>query len=262
MIAEAVLAGRRGEYDCPVTVALYGTSDPAGRETLKERMAGDRLPLDSLKRREREEKKRRAEELKKVAKKGSRVKAEFASDPSQATGESAQTLDDIMVECQRFNPRHMGEIVEKFGSDENALSKMPMANNPPRIATVLLPYQRQGLTWLLDRENPQLPTKGSQDIVQLWKRSREDTNMFTNVATNFSVKNSEPKLASGGILADDMGLGKTLEIISLIVADLETNKLETAQEGNATLIIAPLSVMSNWSGQVSRHTVRTNVQSH
>lgn len=42
-----------------------------------------------------------------------------------------------------------------------------------------------------------------------------------------------------------MGLGKTLEMIALMVA--ETNH----EHGNkTTLIVAPLGVMSNWSGQV------------
>lgn len=52
---------------------------------------------------------------------------------------------------------------------------------------------------------------------------------------------------SGGLLADDMGLGKTIQIISLIAAD--------PKPGNSpTLILAPLSVMSNWSGQIEMHT--------
>lgn len=44
-----------------------------------------------------------------------------------------------------------------------------------------------------------------------------------------------------------MGLGKTLEMIALIVSDLasSTNK-------KTTLIVAPLGIMSNWSGQVRR----------
>lgn len=50
---------------------------------------------------------------------------------------------------------------------------------------------------------------------------------------------------SGGILADDMGLGKTLEMISLIL---------TGGPGS-TLIVAPVSVMSNWEQQIKRHVL-------
>ncbi len=70
--------------------------------------------------------------------------------------------------------------------------------------------------------------------------------LYTNIATNFSTAKA-PSLASGGILADDMGLGKTLQVISVIV------------EGGpgTTLILAPVSVMSNWTQQIERH-VRSN----
>lgn len=41
-----------------------------------------------------------------------------------------------------------------------------------------------------------------------------------------------------------MGLGKTLEMIALIVSDLTFSK-----DKKTTLIVAPLGIMSNWSGQ-------------
>jgi len=68
----------------------------------------------------------------------------------------------------------------------------------------------------------------------------------------FSHVNSIPDLASGGILADDMGLGKTIQVISLIAADKITDQSRSGVSG-ATLILAPLSVMSNWSSQMERH---------
>jgi SNF2 family DNA or RNA helicase len=61
------------------------------------------------------------------------------------------------------------------------------------------------------------------------------------IAANYTTADA-PTLARGGILADDMGLGKTLQLISLIL------------EGTpgTTLIMAPVSVMSNWSQQMER----------
>lgn len=41
-----------------------------------------------------------------------------------------------------------------------------------------------------------------------------------------------------------MGLGKTLEMIALIVSDMNSSA-----EKKTTLIVAPLGIMSNWSGQ-------------
>lgn len=250
LMVEGMLSGNKGTYDCPLAVSLYGTSNPADMEALKNRMKASGLPIDVLLRKERDAQKRRAAELKKVAK---MAKAPtFAGSSSQSTGDTSRSLEDIILESESFNPREMGQVVEKFGAGEEALSQMPMAERPERLATSLLPYQLQGLAWLLEKESPQAPA-GPTDVVQLWKRSPTDSRAFTNIATNFSIKNTALRLASGGILADDMGLGKTLEVIALIVADLAVSKAAAPKPGNqssATLIIAPLSVMSNWSGQV------------
>lgn len=54
----------------------------------------------------------------------------------------------------------------------------------------------------------------------------------------------------GGILADDMGLGKTLQVISLLLSEKE----ETLQpEGSRRcLIVAPASLIYNWSREIQR----------
>lgn len=49
-----------------------------------------------------------------------------------------------------------------------------------------------------------------------------------------------------------MGLGKTLEMIALMVADNRNFG------NNTTLIVAPLGVMSNWTGQVCVVALSTN----
>jgi SWI/SNF-related matrix-associated actin-dependent regulator of chromatin subfamily A3 len=98
---------------------------------------------------------------------------------------------------------------------------------------------------LTAKENPSFPAVGSSDSVQLWKRDARGR--YVNLASSIAVQNA-PSLASGGILADDMGLGKTLQIISLIL---------TGGPGS-TLIIAPVSVMSNWEQQIKRHVLPEN----
>ena len=52
----------------PLHIALFGSSEPERRAELRDRMQKDRLNLDAFKKREKEEKARRAAELKKVAK--------------------------------------------------------------------------------------------------------------------------------------------------------------------------------------------------
>jgi SWI/SNF-related matrix-associated actin-dependent regulator of chromatin subfamily A3 len=153
------------------------------------------------------------------------------------------SLDELVQGSERFTPRDAQELIEQWGSPEDKLADMPMAEQPRDLQAQLLPYQRQGLAWMLSMETPQLPSPGSKDVIQLWKCSSiRGADLYTNIATNFSTS-SKPSLASGGILADDMGLGKTLQVISLII-----------QGGSGTtLIIAPVSVMSNWSQQMTRH---------
>lgn len=259
---EGSLSGRVGTYDCPIALKLFGSSEPVERANLRNQMKADRLPSSVIDQKEKEAKKRTAEELKKIAaaKKGKGGKTggggqqwghssqtDYMGTSSQGNGESSQSIEDLIDGSERFNPREVGSVVEKFGAGEDALAAMPMADCPNKLATQLLPYQRQALAWLLEKENPQLPSAGSDDAVQLWKCSQYGQ-IYTNVATSFSLKNQKPTLASGGILSDDMGMGKTLEMIALMVMDSKV-----LSKSKTTLIIAPVGVMSNWSGQIAHH---------
>ena len=51
----------------------------------------------------------------------------------------------------------------------------------------------------------------------------------------------------GGILADDMGLGKTLQTLALVV-----RARETEPDGPPFLVVAPTSVVSNWTVEAAR----------
>lgn len=159
-------------------------------------------------------------------------------------------LQDLVNESQRIAARDLGNVVEKFGISEADLEKMPKGAQPQGLSIELLPYQLQGLHWLLQHENPMLPAN-ADEIVQFWKRSAVHVGWYINTATKFSQK-EPPHLASGGILADDMGLGKTVQMISLILADSEEVGQKISAE-SGTLIVAPLSVMSNWEQQMQSH---------
>jgi SWI/SNF-related matrix-associated actin-dependent regulator of chromatin subfamily A3 len=266
LVVEAQTTGPKDYFDCPLSLKFYGTTDIVARNSIKEEMKAARLPTDGLTQmdkaaREEEKRKKEQEKLLKKAKKSGVIIAnegnggmDFSS--SQWAGSSGASLgpnmEDIMRESERFNPRNVEEMVEKFGDSEENLKNMPMAEQPKSIKSQLLNHQRQALQWMLEKENPQLPPPGSTESVQLWKRTNNGAQMFTNIATNFSI-NTLPTLASGGILADDMGLGKTLQTISLILADKEIGLCQNIDVSSATLIVAPLSVMSNWTQQIEKH---------
>ncbi|KAI9051666.1 hypothetical protein LZ554_004708 [Drepanopeziza brunnea f. sp. 'monogermtubi'] len=209
IVLEGILAGEKGQWDCPIRLRVFGPADPAARKILEDNMKTRRVPIQKQ---------------------------------GIAAPKKPINISHFIENSERFKPRDVEQLVEAWGQGEDALSKMPMAEQPEDLVSTLLPYQRQGLAWMLEKENPVLPAPGSKDIVQLWKRHETRKNAFQNIATSFSTQEA-PVLARGGILADDMGLGKTLQIISVIC------------EGGpgTTLIIAPVSVMSNWVQQIERH---------
>ena len=265
---EGELTGEIQTFDVPLVIRLFGP-DPASEEgkTLQDRMKQEKLPLTTLKaaqqvEKQREKERKEAEKRRKEEEKrrraaaaggtgsGARIPAasQYGFANQSQAGPSAQpVMSNILEASERFNPREVGRSADECGAKEEVLKNMPLAEKPKSIKTDMLPYQLQGLRWLLDQENPQPPPSGAKNAVQLWKRNERHGAYFTNVATNFSAQ--QVQLASGGILADDMGLGKTLEMIALMVADNE----RAGRKTGTTLIVAPLSVMSNWSGQISQH---------
>ncbi|CDM29470.1 hypothetical protein DTO013E5_5196 [Penicillium roqueforti] len=263
LIIEGTLTGAIGDYTCPVDLKLFGTCEPTRRTNLKQRMQKDKLPVRQMNELEHEERKaeKAAEKQQKEAAKKARAMAlgkaakwqanqnpEYAnlSIPTGLGGEQSESLEELLNQSSTFNPRDIGQVVETFGQKESDLVNLPMVDTPAGLSTQLLPYQRQGLAWMIKQESPSLPARGSDDIVQLWKRKNND---FLNIATNYATA-TEPALASGGILADDMGLGKTIQIISLILSNA---KPLTAGSSKTTLIIAPVGVMSNWRNQIQDH---------
>ncbi|KAI4842603.1 SNF2 family DNA-dependent ATPase domain-containing protein [Aureobasidium sp. EXF-8845] len=256
LLMEGSLSGDIGQYDCPIKFDFFGPplSSPLSEE-VRERMMVDRLPTQDISRFERDQKKMQETVERKRA-----ANSQFTNSQQPGLGSSSreQTMQDIISGSEQFNPREVGRAAEQFGTSENDLAAMVKAKQPMRLSTTMLPYQLQALAWMLEKENPKVPAKGSKDFVQLWRRHERYPNAFTNIATNFSIKDKEPVLASGGILADDMDLGKTLEMISLLVSDLEDFTPSQQGESSATLIVAPLSVMSNWSDQIVRHTLASD----
>ncbi|KHN12164.1 Putative SWI/SNF-related matrix-associated actin-dependent regulator of chromatin subfamily A member 3-like 1, partial [Glycine soja] len=148
---------------------------------------------------------------------------------------------------------------------------------PPRtiIRTELLQHQKEGLAWLVHREN-------SDDLPPFWE---ENEGKFVNILTDYQSDN-RPDPLRGGIFADEMGLGKTLTLLSLIAFDkksqmgvskkwrtdrkvvtLEKRRMRESENEsessspekgfrtNATLVVCPPSVMSTWITQLEEHTV-------
>ncbi|KAB5572425.1 helicase-like protein [Coniochaeta sp. 2T2.1] len=240
---EAVLIGEKGFYDAPIRIHIYGTGDRAARLQLEERLKADKL-LKATQLKQTRTASDLQRQRREMGLKSGRGSAGFASN-GPAEPEPQVSLEQLAKASQAVQFRTGDDIAKTIAMDEDTLSKLPMAAQPEDLKATLLPYQLQGLAWLTSKENPKFPAPGSDDSVQLWKRDARGR--YVNLASNIAVQEA-PTLASGGILADDMGLGKTLQIISLIL---------TGGPGQ-TLIIAPVSVMSNWEQQIKRHVLPEN----
>ncbi|KAG6007531.1 hypothetical protein E4U21_005832 [Claviceps maximensis] len=234
LVIEASLSGYKGNFDCPIRLAFYGPSSQIDRARIEQKLKADKLI--------------KATELTRTRKEAEAHRTMLGLKAGRSTHgfgtigdhEPEVSLEDILKKSESVELRDGADAVRPFAMDEKYLSQMPSCEQPEALRATLLPYQLQGLAWLTSKENPALPKKELGNIVQLWKQ--DSRGYYWNAATEF-VSKSPPDLFSGGILADDMGLGKTLQIISLIL---------TGGAGT-TLIVAPVSVMSNWKQQIERH---------
>eukprot|EP00698_Gefionella_okellyi_P006269 TRINITY_DN15654_c0_g1_i1.p1 TRINITY_DN15654_c0_g1~~TRINITY_DN15654_c0_g1_i1.p1 ORF type:complete len:931 (-),score=182.33 TRINITY_DN15654_c0_g1_i1:60-2561(-) len=132
--------------------------------------------------------------------------------------------------------------------DEKTVLSLPQAPQPSSISTPLLPYQLQGLHWLLERENPSLDGHGADAC--FWEKRPQPNGsvVWYNSATNSAVKDP-PVLCKGGILSDDMGMGKSLQILSLVISA----RAQKPDERVPTLIVCPVSLVGHWEAQVRTH---------
>ncbi|KAI0940604.1 hypothetical protein AcW1_003757 [Taiwanofungus camphoratus] len=133
--------------------------------------------------------------------------------------------------------------------------QLPEHPSPPSVQSGdlrvnLLKHQSQALQWCVEHEYPVLPKKESDKPVQFWQlRKVGGKTYYFNIATK-TPQQAPPVLGRGALCADSMGLGKTLTMLALILA---TKADIPPDYSRSTLIVVPLSVLSNWEKQIQDH---------
>jgi len=150
------------------------------------------------------------------------------------------------------------------------------------VKTKLLPHQKQALWFMTEREKGkskvELHNRNEEEMEEpfsLWQENIRPSGevRWYNVITGHEVK-EDPGPTLGGILADVMGLGKTLNVLSLIAGSLGEAEIWARQKPDApkyeddpvpvmntkgTLLIAPLSTITNWEDQIKAHLKRKSL---
>ena len=158
------------------------------------------------------------------------------------------------------------DVMGMFDSLQES-ENLPELEAPKNVITPLLRHQKQGLYFMTERERLKILGDEEQDKLSLWRSDHRPNGqrVYVNVITG-KEERSKPLEIRGGILADMMGLGKTLSILSLIVGSMEDASkwgklmplvspegIKLKRNSKATLLVAPLSVVTNWTDQIEAH---------
>ncbi|CAE6483636.1 unnamed protein product [Rhizoctonia solani] len=177
-------------------------------------------------------------------------------------GEEAEEAE---LEGEELNKNQLGDIYEKAQRGDKQLAFMDPADT---FTLTLRPYQQQALHWMYNLERGETSARDSASLHPLWEEYvfpfEEDEGVIDLCADErsfyFNPYSGELSLnfvrtenhKKGGILADAFGKRKR--------GDASANQ---PVEPHATLLIAPISLLSQWQSELDRsskpETLRTIV---
>ena len=170
----------------------------------------------------------------------------------------------------RYEVRSAEEVTDSVTRMFNQLisADVEEMEPPDAVKTPMLPHQKQALWFMMEKERPRTFKGADSEDNSLWRVEYQANGrkQYKEIISGI-VSDEEPPQVFGGLLADEMGLGKTLSILSLALktlpqarewADQKTShELITQVPGirntRTTLLVVPLSAVSNWVSQIKEH---------
>ena len=229
--------------------------------------------------------------------------------PQQTETENLNKKMEILKEQQKDNNKSDEnsdiDYENLFKIDSMTHESLQLYDPPPSFKSILHPYQKQALTWMLKREGfiedlEEKKTNNMRSLHPLWEQYilNDESHLFFNpYSGQVSVETPHSNAnCKGGILADEMGLGKTVMMISLfhshknpqingnitseqyfksltsslsISKDIDNNNeidkrkklrndknpLNNKPKYAGTIIIVPLTLLSQWEEEIITHSV-------
>ncbi|KAF5254485.1 hypothetical protein FANTH_743 [Fusarium anthophilum] len=169
--------------------------------------------------------------------------------PDQASIETLVLLPPKVVETRDWASGQEPQVDNADAVDEilGSLSYHNLRDGihvDSRIKSVLFPYQKEAIDFILKRETGDIPSE-----LSLWKYNSKDADepFYQHLFSGAKRPNQEE--AEGGILADDMGLGKSLVILSTIAGSLDRANafVDSSQRSAATLIVVSSTLFTTYA---------------
>ena len=117
---------------------------------------------------------------------------------------------------------------------------------PLIMNTVLFPFQRDSINWILEQEQSNNYIRlSNQKIMHL------PCNLIFNDTTNEIMLEEQitKYIIRGGIIADDLGVGKTIQMLTAIMVTPEIS----------TLILVPDHIKKHWISEIQKHFIVTHL---
>lgn len=143
LVLDGILTGHKNAFDCPVRLFFYGPGETSTRRELEAELKADRLLKATQLKATRQEAEAQKNAAKHLDKSSPSVGLTSNQLSSSQGGQQEDLLQELMEGSEAVQLRGDLSSVDAFAMDEDALSKMPKAQQPEAIQSTLLPYQLQ-----------------------------------------------------------------------------------------------------------------------